>query len=73
MGHGRIELSVGVNEPLWPGVVEVGQGPLLKCDGGLLVTRYRARGIARNGFLDPLRPLGRIERAVTEFDEPPRR
>ena len=61
---------MSVGEPLWPGVVEVCKGPLLKGLRRLPVARYRALGIAGNGFLDP---LGRVEPAVAEFDEPPRR
>ena len=72
-GHGGVELRVRVVEPLWPGVVEVGQGPLLERGCSLLVTRYRPRRIAGNRFIDPLHPLGRVEPAVTEFDEPPSR
>ena len=44
VGHGGVELDVSVQEPLWPGVVEVGQGPLLERGGRLLVTGHRARG-----------------------------
>ena len=69
-GHGGVELGVSVHEPLRPRVVEVGQGPLLERGRRLLVMGYRMRRIADDGFPDPRHPLGRVEPAVLQFDEP---
>lgn len=48
-GHGRIELPVRVGKPLWPSVVEVGQGSLLERGRRLPIKRSQPPGTARNG------------------------
>ncbi|MYF39234.1 MAG: hypothetical protein F4221_00030 [Rhodothermaceae bacterium] len=71
--HGDPELYIPVRKPLWPGIVETGQGPLLVRFCRLIVTRYRVKREAGRRFVEPLNPLARVEPAVTLFNEPTRR
>ena len=68
---GCVEDSVGVDELLRAGVVEVGEGALFELLGCGFVAGDRALGIARNWLVQPFQPFGRVEPAVAQFDQPP--
>ena len=65
-----VESCVRVGKPLRAGVVEVRQRASLERLRGVLVAGNRTLGIAGNWLVHPVDPLGRIEPAVTQLDEP---
>ena len=68
---GGIEPRVRVREPLRAGVVEVRQRTFLERLRGVLVAGNWTLRIAWDWLVHPLDPLGWIEPAVTQLDEPP--
>ena len=59
-----------IGKPPPADVVEIGQGAFLECLSCCFVAGDRALGIAGDRFVDPFHPLGRIESAVAQFDQP---
>ena len=53
-----------IDEPLWAGVVEVGQRAFLELRRRSFVTGDRALGIVGDRPVGPLDPFGRVEPAI---------
>ena len=69
-GHGRVKGFVRIGQPLRPGVVEVRQRALLERLRRGLVAGHRPLRVAGNRLVHPLDPFGRVQPAVTQFDQP---
>ena len=68
--HGSVKGCVGIDEPLGAGVVEVRQRALPERLCRVLVAGNRPLRIAADRLVHPLDPLGRVEPAVAQLDQP---
>ena len=67
--YSRVKGLVCIGEPLRAGVVEVCQRAFFERFRRLFVARYGPLRVAGNRLVGPLDPFGRVEPAVTQFDE----